>query len=362
MIARDSLISELEDSIRSGSREKRADCLRNITNLFLATADRLNDEQIEVFDEVVGRLVEHVEMRALSELSQRIAPIPNAPAHIIMRLASNDEIMVARPVLEQSSRLTMNDLIEIASKKSQAHLFAISCRKDLDVPITDVLVQRGEREVLLNLAQNPSAIISESGYTALVRQAEKDETLAEKLGFRLDIPLRIFRQLLTRAAQGVRDKLIARAPLDGSEIQAVQAQILSEIRAMPAQERDYSTAHRRVMFMYQKNELNDESVLGFVRSNKHEELVVALAVACSVPFDLIDRLMRVDRNDALLIPCKIAGYSWPTVKNILRNRPAARTTSDKELEQIAARYTKLSRDTAQRVFRFWQVRDIAQTG
>jgi uncharacterized protein (DUF2336 family) len=131
-----------------------------------------------LFDEVLGRLLERVEMRSLSELSQRIAPVPNAPGHIIWQLASNDEIMVARPVLEQSPRLSMNDLIEIASKKSQAHLFAISCRKDLDVPITDVLVQRGEREVLLNLAQNPSAIISESGYTALVRLAEKDETLA----------------------------------------------------------------------------------------------------------------------------------------------------------------------------------------
>ena len=50
MTARTSLISELEESIRNGSRDDRVRSLRRVTDLFLTTSDRLNDEQIGVFE------------------------------------------------------------------------------------------------------------------------------------------------------------------------------------------------------------------------------------------------------------------------------------------------------------------------
>jgi len=103
MIARDSLLSDLEAAIRTGSRETRAACLRKITNLFLSTADQFNDEQINVFDTVLGSLVERVETRALAELSNSLAPIPNAPADTVKRLAHHNEIAVAGPVLSRVS-------------------------------------------------------------------------------------------------------------------------------------------------------------------------------------------------------------------------------------------------------------------
>jgi len=361
MIARDSLLSDLEAAIRTGSRETRAACLRKITNLFLSTADQFNDEQINVFDTVLGSLVERVETRALAELSNSLAPIPNAPADTVKRLAHHNEIAVAGPVLSRSPQLQSDDLIEIATLKSQAHLRAIAGREALESSVSDILVQRGDHEVLRALVQNPGADISETGFTALVDHADEDETLAEMLGSRIDIPLRLFRQILSRAAEGLRDKLIAIVPPDAqAEIQTMQAKLLKEIKAKPVSERDYSTAHRRVMFMHQKNELNAEIVLGFVRANKHEELVVALALICSVPFELIDRLLHVDRSDSLLIPCKVAGFDWATVRNIVKNRPASRRLTEKELEQVAADYKKLSRDTAFRIIKFWQVRHVAK--
>ena len=361
MIASDSLLSDLEAAIRSGSRETRADCLRKITNLFLTSANQFNDEQISVFDSVLGTLIERVETRALAELSNNLAPIPNAPVDTVKRLARNDEIAVAGPVLSRSVRLANDDLIEIATNKSQAHLRAIAGRESLESSVSDILVQRGDNEVLQALVQNTDAEISETGFTALVDHADQDESLAETLGGRIDIPLRLFRQLLFRAKEGLRGKLISTMPPDAeqAEIENMQANMLKEIRLKPVSERDYTTAHRRVLFMHQKNELNHETVLGFARANKYEELVVALSLICSVPFELIDRLMHVDRSDSLLIPCKVAGFDWLTVRSIFKNRPASRTNTDKEFENIAADYKKLSKETALRIIKFWQVRRVA---
>lgn len=58
---RTSLIAELEIAIQTGSKSERIDTLRRITDLFLSTQDRLNADQIDVFDNVIGHLVKHME-------------------------------------------------------------------------------------------------------------------------------------------------------------------------------------------------------------------------------------------------------------------------------------------------------------
>ena len=94
-----SLIIELEEAIQSGSKDKRIDALRRITDLFVADADRLTDQQIDVFDDILGHLIKRIESKALAELSRRLAPIHNAPIEVVRRLARDDDIVVAEPIL-----------------------------------------------------------------------------------------------------------------------------------------------------------------------------------------------------------------------------------------------------------------------
>jgi uncharacterized protein (DUF2336 family) len=188
-----SLIAELEDAVKNHSADKRLATLRRVTDLFLNEADRLNDQQIHVFDDVLVKLIQRIETKALAELSSRLAPIDNAPIEVIRRLARDDEITVAAPVLAQSPRLTANDLIEVARTKSQGHLLAISGRKALEESVTDVLLSHGDRQVATRLATNSGARFSESGFEKLVQKGETDASLAEKVGLRLDLPARLLR-------------------------------------------------------------------------------------------------------------------------------------------------------------------------
>ena len=153
----DSVIAELEDAVRSGSSEKRVNTLRQVTNLFLNEGERLSEDQIKVFDDVLCLLTARVETRAKAELGKRLAQVDYAPLEVIQRLALDDEIAVAEDVLVQSRRLTTSTLVEIASTKGQDHLFAISGRADLPAVVTDVIVDRGERRVIRKLAGNTSA-------------------------------------------------------------------------------------------------------------------------------------------------------------------------------------------------------------
>jgi uncharacterized protein (DUF2336 family) len=108
------LLDELESAVKGGSAEKRIETLRRVTDLFLDSPQRLTDAQIEVFDDVLCYLINAIEAKGLVDVSKRLAPVGNAPIRAIGRLARNDEVEVATPVLSVSPRLTIADLLEIA--------------------------------------------------------------------------------------------------------------------------------------------------------------------------------------------------------------------------------------------------------
>lgn len=348
-----SIIAELEDAVRCGSSAKRVDTLRQVTDLFLNDGDRLSDDQVQVFDDVLCLLIARVETRAKAELSRRLAPIDYAPFEVIQHLAWDDEIEVAGTVLAQSSRLGTETLVEIASRKGQDHLLAISGRPDLPSAVTDVIVDRGEGRVIRKLANNASANFSEEGYSAIVARAENDDELIEILGLRVDLPAKFLRDLLRRAKEAVRDRLLAIAP---PSIREEIRQILNAIAGeAPARRRSYGVAEELVKLMKGLNELDDAAVYGFAEAGKFDEVTVSLAVLNDMPLDMMGRLMEGLRNDLILIPCRSAKLNWPTVESILRNRPIEYPIDEPTLEIAQRDFKKLSMETAQRTVRFWQL-------
>ena len=357
MSVQQSLMDELEAAVQSGSREKRVNTLRRITDLFLVAPAQLNDEQIGVFDDVLAHLVARVETRARAELAGRLAPIEQAPPDVICKLANDDEIAVAGPVLTQSPRLSASDLVTIAQQKSQAHLLAIAGRSSIEQQVTDVLVDRGDRDVVHTLAGNAGAEFSDTGYSTLVQRAEGDESLVEKVGRRIDIPLKLFRNLLLRATEAVRSRLLAFAgPTRQDEIRKLLAGIAQDIEREAPAPRSFEDAQRLVALMKETGRLTEGEIHNFVKQEKYEEAVSGLAALCSVPVDLIERLAQSGRSDALLVPSKAAGLGWPTVKLLLELCSKRQVLAQHDIELAAKEFSKLSAATAGRVLRFWQVR------
>jgi uncharacterized protein (DUF2336 family) len=351
-----SLIPELEEVVQRGSREKRAETLQRITALFLDGASRYNDAHVDLFDEVFGLLINEIEAKARAELSNRLAPITNAPVKVLRKLANDDDITVAGPVLKLAPRLAEADLLDVAMTKGQAHLHAISARRAIGEAVTDVLVRRGNRDVARRVADNRGARISEKGFYRLVKRAEEDGILAEKVGLRPDIPAPMFRDLLTKATAVVHRRLIAAAtPEVRAAICDVLAKVSEEVGARVGP-RDYRAAQRVVLNLDRAGRLDEAALVSFCNEGKFEETAVALATLAKVPIKIADRLMAGDRPDPVLILCKAAGLSWPAVKAIIMARPDGAGTSPQGLDAAFGNYGRLSASTAQRVVRFWQAR------
>lgn len=355
MSARESLISELEDAIDHGSNGACVAVLRRVTDLFLS-AEHYDEEQIALYDDIIGRLIVHIETKALAELSERLAPIDHAPPKVIEHLVFNEEISVAGPILSQSNRVGESVLITIARTRSQAHLLAISDRKQLNEPVTDVLVDRGDAQVARKVVANPGARFSEPGFNLLAKRAETDEELAESILRRPEVPLHIFSALLARATDIVRQRLLAATqPEVHAEVQRVVAKASGEVAAEAAISRNYATALRRILLTHAAGKLTERDVLNFAEASQFEETVAALSVFCAVPIEVVDQVMCGDRTDTLLILCKAADFEWATVRAIVKLRPSRRLSAE-QLVEICDDFAKLSHMTAQKVLRFWQNR------
>jgi uncharacterized protein (DUF2336 family) len=358
--AQDSLIAELERATHSGSPAICGQALTRVTDLFLASADRFSEEQVLVFEEVFEFLIQRIETRARQELSTRLALVENAPMRIVQRLARDDEIIVAEPILTDSPRLTDYDLIEIASTKGQGHLLAISGRGQLGEGVTDVLLDRGNRDVIHKLARNVGARFSEPGFTTLVVKAEGDDGLAEMVGLRLDVPNHLFQKLLSQATRAVRSKLLSVAPPETQrEIRRVLSTVSKEIAWQTSAPCDFTHAQELVSAMHGQHALNEAAIASFAKMHKYEEMVAAFSLLCSVPLDVIDSLMCSPRHDAVLIPCRVANLSWSAVRTILDNRFVRQAPSQHDRDKLGADYARLSQATAQRLLGFWQARAAA---
>jgi uncharacterized protein (DUF2336 family) len=350
-----SLIPELEDVVQHGTPARRAETLRRVTTLFLDGAPHFGDDHVALFDDVIGYLIDQIEAKALAELARRIAPVPNAPPEVVRMLAVNDDITVAGPVLAQA-RIHDGDLQYIAEHKSQAHLLAMSTRQGITEALTDILVTRGNRDVACSIADNQMARLSPAAFASLVQRAGDDGVLAEKVGLRTDIPSRLFRQLLIQATEIVQQRLLSRAKPDTqAEIRKVLAQVSQEVgdKAAP---RSYATAMQTVRALNQQRKLTQADVLAYAKAGQYDETIAALATMCTVPVEVVDRLMGGERFDPVLILGRSADFSWETVHAIVSAKPDAGNISPDAIKAAKDNFDRLTPTTAQRVVRFWQVR------
>jgi uncharacterized protein (DUF2336 family) len=355
------LIDDLEDAIASGSREKRLTTLRRVTDLFVLGASQYTDEQVGVFGDVIDRLARQIEIDARAQLAKRLAPIANAPIKVIQALAADDVIDVAGPVLAESTRLSDKELIDYAYAKSQDHLLAISKRDSLSEAVTDVLVERGDTEVVRSVARNEGARFSDSGFGILVKRSEGDDVLAEHVGLRQDLPRHHLHGLLVKASGNVLKKLTKAHPHLAHEVEHVLQGITGRIEAEAASH-EYADAKIVVEALHRGGELGEEQILTFTRMGRQKEAMVALSVLSGVPIEGIERAMLDDQTDMVLIAAKAAAFSWATTKAFVVMQASGRGFSQVDLDRIRQSFERLQVATAQRVVRFYQVRQGAAKG
>jgi uncharacterized protein (DUF2336 family) len=347
----DSLIADLERQVKSGSKKGRAKTFKQVVDLYFSSIDLQEDQHVDFFGDVFGLLVDHVDTADLADLGHRIAPVDRAPAKLIRRLANDDDIAVAAPVIAQSGRLTSDDLVMLAQTKGQSHLRAISSRDRIDSAVTTVLVERADREVIKNVAKNAGAEFSIDGFARLAQRTLQDEDLAEAVGGRADIPAGVLRALVSQAAETVCARMLATASPE------LKAEIAASIGTRPSNKHDCAKARRLASELNRSGQLGEREIIEFADSGRVDETLAVLELLCATPADVIHRFMVQIPAEAMPVVCKAAGLSWAAAQAVLRLSGAIGGGLNESAQRKAlANYAKLTRSTSEKLLRFWFVR------
>ena len=356
MTVQQSMIDELEAAIAPSGVARRAEMLRRVTDLFLLGSSQFSEDEIELFDDVMGRLCVEIETAARVALAARLADVPNAPRRLMHKLAQDDAHDVAAPVLTKSNRLEDDGLIEIARTKGQGHLLAISNRDALSDALTDVLIERGDQAVVLSTVKNPGARFSESSYSELVTRSGADDRLAVGMWLRADMPRHHLLRLFAEASEIARVKLEAADPRRATAIREIVAEVTDRIQTTArTQSREYQIASALVQSLHRANQLGNAKLQEFADAGKLHETIVALSLMCDLPISVIERSVIQDRGELVLILSKSIGLGWETTRSIILLR--GRGCAPKDLEDMLANFAKLKPETAQKALRFYRLRE-----
>ena len=355
-----SLIPGLDEIVKNGDPNRRAEAARRISELFLHGAANFRPEHVDLFDGILIDLVPHTEIAARAALAERLSMLAKAPRGLVGQLARDDEISIAGPLLRRSPVIDQVALIEIARFKGQGHLLAMSERPALSPDLTDVIVRRGDREVVRRAAGNAGAEFSHAGYSVLIRRASQDGVLTLAVGQRDDLSGPQLRDLLAGSVDIVRRRLLE-VVKPGRQADIKQA--MSEISGEPERvesRRNFAPAQRAILALHNAGELNETALLGFAKALKYEESVAALAAMSGVKIGTLDHLISGDRHDPILIAGKAVGLEWATVRALILLRLGPnRVPAPADIETARVNFARLMPSTAERVVNFWQTRQPA---
>jgi len=360
MTAATSLIPGLDEIVRNGDPARRAEAARRIADMFLQDAARLRPSHVDLFDGFLTDLVPHAEIQQRAELAERLSLLANAPRRLVGHLARENEILVAGPLLRRSPVLDERVLLEIAAAKGQGHLLAMAERPLLSTILTDVIIKRGDREVVRRAAGNTGAQFSDDGYSELVRRASWDGVLTLTVGQRNDLSDRLLKELLAGSLEVVRRRLLdVVRPERQTAIKQAMAEMVDAAERLDSR-RDFVPAQRTILSLYDAGGLTEGAVLGFARAWRYEEAVAALAAMSGVRLTTLDRLLSGDRHDPILILGKTIGFDWATVRALILLRYGPnQSPTPADLEAARANFVRLMPSTAERVVNFWKARPAA---
>jgi uncharacterized protein (DUF2336 family) len=357
MTGKNAFLNELEEALANGPADRRAKTLRRVTDLFVFGSSHFSGDHVALFEGVFQHLIADIETSARAALAERLKSVGNAPPGLIRTLAFDDAISVAGPILTNSGQIDNAALVENARTKSRDHLMAISNRATLVETVTDVLVERGDREVALNTARNAGAKFSEAGYVRLIKRSEGDDELTTTVGSRPEISRQNFLKLLSSASKAVRLALQASHPENVGEVKNIVAQVTTEIQVRAGgASHNYGAAQALVGRMHASKTLSENAIENFARDGKFEETAAALSLLSNLPIDLVERAMVMDREETILIVTKAIGLSWLAAKAVLNLCAGKGGLAPDTLEKCRTTYNNMKRETALQVVKFQRER------
>lgn len=337
--------------------------IRNMAQLFSHVSNRCDDEQVAQYDEVLCQLADLVESEARAHVAGLLAPLDRAPGTVVVKLA-NDEIEVARPLLEFSNVLSDDDLIDIVQNLTEEHRVAIAGRKRVTDRVGGAIVEHGQEASVRRLVNNEDAEMGVETVPRLVKRAKDDPSLAPELRMRTDIDWNAIRGEIDEV--GV--KLMAELGLGGQEpddaaVGKINAVVYNRIKnraGFDAQE--WKIAWNQVKALNDRKRLDPRAIERFARFGYGHHTAAGLTLMLNVRQEIVVKWLANQDYVAFTVAARALGLPPELFENVVAVMPWRDLPSSEDRENVRKRFEALSAAEARGIFDLWRAHSFRRRG
>jgi hypothetical protein len=367
------MMSELDQGQRAFSsfrvlngeenHSERDQLFRNMAQLFSFVSAQCDDEQVAQYDEVLCQLAELVEVEARVHVAKLLAPLERAPGTVVVKLA-NDDIEVARPLLEFSNVLSDDDLIDIISTHGEAHRMAIASRVNVPERVGEAIVQHGGTSSVVRLVRNPTAEFDADTLRKLVARARLDAEIAHDLRARTEIDWSSLRGQIDEAAGKVLEALgdvdTHVDPIAAGKVNAVVYNRMRNRAGFSATE--WKLAYNQVKALSDRKQLDERALARFARFGYGHHAAAALTVILRVEPEVFVKWLAGQDYVAITVALRAAGLTSELFGSIVGILPWRDLPTEMDKRNVLARFEAISRDEALGIFELWRAHSFRKRG
>ena len=345
------------------NHSEREQLFRNMANLFSYVSDRCDDEQVAQYDEVLCQLAELVEVEARVHVAQVLAQLDRAPGTVMVKLA-NDDIEVARPLLEFSNVLSDDDLIDIVAHRSEAHRLAIAGRQKLTQRVGEAIVEHGDATSVARLVRNGNAEIGTGTLHKLVQRAQTDAALANVLRGRTDLDWAYLRSEIDSAATKVLETLVPTPdgfdPVAAGKVNAVVYNRMRNQAGFSANE--WKLAYNQVKGLSDRKQLDNRALARFARFGYGHHVAAAVSVMLRVAPEVVVKWLAGQDYVAVTVALRAANVPPELFAAVFPALPWRDMPIDADRKMVASRFEALPREEATGIFELWRAHAFRRKG
>jgi len=367
------MMSELDQGQRAFSsfralngeenHSERDQLFRNMAQLFSFVSDQCDDEQVRQYDEVLCQLAELVEVEARVHVAKLLAPLERAPGTVVVKLA-NDDIEVARPLLEFSNVLSDDDLIEIIGHQSEAHRVAIAGRINVPERVGEAIVEHGGTASVVRLVRNTTAEFDADTLRKLVVRARADAEIAHNFRARTEIDWSSLRGQIDEAAGKVLEALgDADSHVDPIAAGKINAVVYNRMRNRAGfSSTEWKLAYNQVKALSDRKQLDDRALARFARFGYGHHAAAALTVMLRVEPEVFVKWLAGQDYVAITVALRAANLTPDLFESIIGILPWRDLPTDVDKRNVLARFEAISRDEALGIFELWRAHAFRKRG
>ncbi|NBX73308.1 MAG: DUF2336 domain-containing protein [Alphaproteobacteria bacterium] len=168
----------------------------------------LTDSELSLAQDIIRILAQDVAVVVRESLALSIRKAQRVPPDVAKKLAHDVE-QVALPILQDSTLLSEQDLVEIIRQGSEQKQVAVAKRAVVSESVSAALVEKGSEKVVTTLVANEGAMIAEQSYEKALDKFSAKPEFQEAIVTRKKLPPTVAEKLVNVVSNRLKDYLVS---------------------------------------------------------------------------------------------------------------------------------------------------------